>query len=185
MRALARWALVFASSWGLVAGASGAVFAGVRPSATDLFVGSAVSENIVPSSATTGTYIWTYTGAALGSLPGTFRYVEKGTYSMGPAGLVGQQTASEIDLTPRGAGAATIVIPNIDPAGSLYHVATAPVSQLPAGAIGALSALGGPAMVAGGSVTYGTWTFIDDLGTFGGYSTPDFTKIAIRVSFYR
>ena len=185
MRALARWTLVFASSVGLIAGVSRLASAGARPNATDLFVGSALSEEMVPSSATTGTYLWTYAGAALGSLPGTFRYVERGTYSLGPAGMVGQQTASEIDVTPRGAGEAPIVIPNIDPADSSYHLATAPVSGMPAGAIGALSALGGSAMVAGGSVTYGTWTFIDAAGTFRGYATPDFSKIAIRVSFYR
>lgn len=190
MRSFVRRSLACMVAFGLVAGAGDLAAAAGHETATDLFVGSVVSAQIQWTSPTSGTYAYTYTGSALGDLPGTFQYVEQGTVTLipdpdGQIQEVGRQTASEIDLTPRGHDRYPIVIPNTDPAHSTYNVSTVPVSQLPPGALGALSALGGPSMVNGGNVTYGTWTFIDALGTFHGYSTPDFSKIAIVVGFDR
>jgi len=36
----------------------------------------------------------------------------------------------------------------------------------------------------GGSLTYGYFTFTDDVGTFTGYATPDFRQFAIQVGFH-
>lgn len=154
--------------------------------ATDLFVGSAASTQIdwsIPFAL--GTYTYTNTGAARGSQPGTFTYVEQGTVTVVDGKEVAQQTSSRIVLTPRGGDGQPITIENTDPADSTYSVVSAPVSEVPPGVMGRLGAFGGPSMVDHGSVTYGIWNFIDALGSFQGYSTPDFSKIAIVVRFAR
>ena len=135
-------------------------------------------------------YTFQATGHAMGSLPGAFTYEEHGylffTDPSNPASFVGSSYRSAtFTLTPEGAGF-PIQIMDTNPSAYTNDTLTTALADLSPQAQQLLGDLIGPQtglMPADGSITYRSFTFTDELGTFSGYATPDSRNFAIEISF--
>ena len=172
------------------------VAAAAPSTATDLFVGDAVTSagqtspidinpfdmTVRPDGAIGFGYRYQATGRASGQLPGSFTYQEHGylyfTNPGDPNTMVGSAFSSGIfSLTPTTGGPA-IQIADTAPQAYTSGIQTI-TSKLEARVRHPLSEF----IAKSGPLTYGYFTFTNPNGTFTGYATPDFAHFAIRITF--
>ena len=164
--------------------------------ATDWFVGSAVTPpgqtspvQIDPRDVTIRAdgaiglgYTYRASGQASGQLPGPFTYEEHGylyfSNPSDPTTMVGSRFSSGVfSLVPARLGGA-VQIADTAPDRYTSGVQTMTV-KLPGPMRHDLTALTGKP----GPLTYGYFTFTNAQGTFTGYATPDFLRFAIQITF--